>query len=103
MPPDRFSYNNTTAVLAKMHAKERVIAPLLARDLGLRVELAFGLNSDRLGIFSREIERKGSPLNAARAKIAAAFEMRPMPASVSRAKGVLVRIRTSRFWHLTAS
>ena len=77
MPPDRFSYNNTTAVLATMHAKERVIAPLLARDLGLRVELAFGLNSDRLGTFSREIEREGSQLDAARAKIAAAFENAP--------------------------
>ena len=77
MPPDQFSYNNTSAVLATMHGKERVIAPLLERDLGLRVELALGLNTDRFGTFSREIERKGSQLDAARAKIAAAFENAP--------------------------
>ena len=77
MPPDQFSYNNTSAVLATMHGKDRVIAPLLERDLGLRVELALGLNTDRFGTFSREIERKGSQLDAARAKIGAAFENAP--------------------------
>jgi hypothetical protein len=77
VPPDRFSYNNTPAVLATMHGKERVIAPLLERDLALRVELALGLNTDRFGTFSREIERAGSQLDAARAKIAAAFENAP--------------------------
>ena len=77
MPPDQFSYNNTSAVLATMHGKDRVIAPLLERDLGLRVELALGLNTDRFGTFSREIERKGSQLDAARAKIAAVFENAP--------------------------
>lgn len=73
MPPDRFSYDNTPAVLATMHGKGRVIAPLLERGLGLRVELALGLNTDQFGTFSREIERKGSQLDAARAKIAAGF------------------------------
>lgn len=77
MPPDRFSYDNTPAVLATMHGKERVIALLLERDLGLRVELALGLNTDRFGTFSREIERKGSQLDAARAKIAAGFANAP--------------------------
>jgi hypothetical protein len=73
VPPDRFSYDNMPAVLATMHGKERVIAPLLERDLGLFVELALGLNTDRFGTFSREIERKGSQLDAVRAKIAAGF------------------------------
>lgn len=45
--------------------------------MGLRVELALGLNTDRFGTFNREIERKGSQLDAARAKIAAAFENAP--------------------------
>jgi hypothetical protein len=77
VPPDRFSYDNTPAVLATMHGKERVIAPLLERGLGLRVELALGLNTDQFGTFSREIERKGSQLDAARAKIAAGFANAP--------------------------
>ena len=46
------------AVLATMHGKERTIAPILARFLGLRVEVAW----------------TGSLLKAARGKIAAAFD-----------------------------
>jgi len=60
-----------------MHGKERVIAPLLQASLGLNVATATGLNTDQFGTFSREIERKGCPLDAARAKIAAAFECAP--------------------------
>lgn len=70
-------YKNTVAVLATMHGKERVIGPVLAQGLGLRVALAMGLNTDRFGTFSREIERTGSQLDAARAKIAAGFEYAP--------------------------
>lgn len=77
MSRDCFFYNNTPAVLATMHGKERVIAPLLEGNLGLRVELALGLNTDRFGTFSREIERVGSQLDAARTKIEAAFENAP--------------------------
>jgi hypothetical protein len=77
MPRDRFSYDNTPAVLATMHGKERMIAPLLEQSLGLRVELALGLNTDRFGTFSRELERAGSQLDAARAKVAAAFKKAP--------------------------
>ncbi len=65
------------AVLATMHGKERVIAPLLRRALGLHVTLTPGIDTDRFGTFSRDIARTGSPLDAARAKIAAAFEIAP--------------------------
>jgi hypothetical protein len=65
------------AVLATMHGKERAIAPLAARFLGLRVRVAEGLDTDRFGTFSREIERTGTPSDAARAKIAAAFRLDP--------------------------
>lgn len=64
-------------MLATMHGKEDVIAPLLKQGLGLSVELASGLDTDRFGTFSREIERTGSPLEAARAKIKAAFDWSP--------------------------
>ncbi len=70
-------YQHDDAVLATMHGKERVIAPLLRRALGLRVRLAPGIDTDRFGTFSRDIERTGSQLDAARAKIAAAFEISP--------------------------
>lgn len=65
------------ALLATMHGKERVIAPLAARFLGLQVSVPEGLDTDRFGSFSREVPRDGSPLQAARAKISAGFEQDP--------------------------
>jgi hypothetical protein len=65
------------AVLATMHGKERVISPLMQAALGLRVEVPTSLDTDRFGSFSRDIARIGSPLDAARAKIAAAFDLVP--------------------------
>lgn len=72
-----WSFDNTDAILATMHGKERVIAPLLQAALGLRIQVVAGLDTDRFGSFSRDIPRIGSPLDAARAKIAAAFELAP--------------------------
>jgi len=70
-------YCGERAVLATMHGKEQVIAPLALRFLGLHVELAQGLDTDSFGTFSREIDRAGSQIEAARAKIAAAFARSP--------------------------
>lgn len=75
--PGKHTFDNASAVLTSMHAKERVIAPVLRIELGLVVELAEGIDTDRFGAFSREIERKGSQLDAARAKIAAGFDRVP--------------------------
>lgn len=72
-----FSVANKRAVLATMHGKERVIRPLLEAGLGLRIHLPDGFDTDRFGTFSREIKRTGTQLDAARAKIAAAFEHDP--------------------------
>lgn len=69
-----WNYHDIQAVLTTMHAKERVIAPILREGLGLRVELAGAVDTDRFGTFSREVERSGSQLDAAKAKIAAGFE-----------------------------
>jgi len=54
-------YQNSTAVLATMHAKEQAIAPL-PRALGLAVIVPPQLETDQLGTISGEIERPGSPL-----------------------------------------
>ena len=77
MPADDRPYKNTVAVLATMHGKERAIGPVLEQGLGLRVALALGLDTDRFGTFSRDIDRTGTQLDAARAKIAAAFDYAP--------------------------
>ena len=70
-------YWNVSAVLTTMHAKERVIGPILRDELGLIVGLAAGINTDQFGTFSRDVERTGSQLDAARAKIAAGFQQAP--------------------------
>ena len=66
-----------TAVLATMHGKEQVIAPLLERFLGVRVVVPPWLDTDRFGTFSRDVARVGTPLDTARAKIRAGFELLP--------------------------
>ncbi len=70
-------YRGNRAILATMHAKEKVIAPIAERFLGLRLEITKGVDTDTFGTFSRDIERTGSQLDAARAKIEAAFERMP--------------------------
>ena len=61
-------YNGRRAAIATMHGKERVIAPIFSQWFDLRVERAEGVDTDALGTFTGEIERKGSMLEAARAK-----------------------------------
>lgn len=61
-------FNNRVAVLATMHQKERVIAPLFEEELGVKVTVPQNFNTDRFGSFTREIERSGSQIEAARLK-----------------------------------
>lgn len=74
---DRFSLSGQRAVIATMHGKERVIAPILVHSLGLSLEVPTNFDTDRFGTFTGEIERTGSQLDAARAKIQAAFDHIP--------------------------
>jgi hypothetical protein len=59
-------------LLATMHGKEKVIAPVLTKELGVEVVLTTNLDTDELGTFSGEIERKFSPLETAKLKCEAA-------------------------------
>ncbi|HET6431772.1 DUF6671 family protein [Dyella sp.] len=68
------SLRGEIAVLATMHGKERAIAPLLSRFLGVHVVVPEAFDTDRFGTFSRDVARTGTPLETARAKIAAGFE-----------------------------
>jgi len=69
-----FSVAGKNAVLATMHGKDGVIRPLVEIFLGSSVRVPDAFDTDRLGTFSRDVERIGSQLDAARAKIAAPFE-----------------------------
>ena len=66
------------AVLATMHGKERVITPIINSCLHLHVETCVGLDTDKFGTFSRDIQRVGTSLEAARKKAKTAAELSPM-------------------------
>jgi len=72
--------NGTRAVLATMHGKESVIAPILREALGLDVVLAAGLDTDTFGTFTREIDRPGTQVETARMKAQAGLRMDPAAA-----------------------
>lgn len=56
-----------------MHEKERVIAPLLEKHLGVEIVVPARFDSDKFGTFTREIKRAGDQLEAARSKAHAAM------------------------------
>ena len=70
-------FRDRLAILATMHRKEQVIAPVLQEALGLRVEALPGFDTDRFGTFTGEIARAGTQLEAARRKAEAAFRAMP--------------------------
>lgn len=59
------------ALIATMHGKERALAPPL-QAIGFDVHTAGDLDTDRFGTFNGEVERTGTMLDAARAKVQAA-------------------------------
>lgn len=78
MPAARsFDLRGKQAVLATMHAKEAVIAPVLEAGLGIAIGVPESFDTDRFGTFSGEVERVGSQHDAARAKLAAALDVMP--------------------------
>ncbi len=54
--------------IATQHRKEEIIAPLLQKSLGVQCFVPPGLDTDALGTFTGEIERKDDPLATLRAK-----------------------------------
>ena len=61
-------FADRVGVLATMHQKERVIAPLLEQELGIKVVVPDNFDTDGFGTFTREIKRPGDQLKAARLK-----------------------------------
>lgn len=66
-------FGNRVGVLATMHQKERVMAPILEEKLGIKVRVPENFDTDRFGTFTREIKRMGDQLEAARFKAEAAM------------------------------
>ena len=68
-------WKKRTGVLATMHNKERVISPLLSKELGVAVTVPPNFNTDHFGTFTRDINRAGNQLEAARKKAQAAMKL----------------------------
>ncbi|GEN49393.1 DUF6671 family protein [Alkalibacterium pelagium] len=76
-------FKGRRAVLATMHKKEQVIAPVMENELGIHIQVPEGFDSDRYGTFTGEVERTGNQLEAARLKAEAAMELTGCPLAVS--------------------
>ncbi len=58
-------FNNRKLVIATKHEKQIVIAPLLEKELGVRCVVAKNFDTDVLGTFTGEVERKDDPITTA--------------------------------------
>jgi len=65
---------NRNLVIATMHEKEQVIAPILESELGVQCSIFSDLNTDILGTFTGETERISDPISTVRAKCMLVFE-----------------------------
>ncbi|BAY46533.1 hypothetical protein SAMD00079811_41450 [Scytonema sp. HK-05] len=65
---------NRVAVLATMHHKEKVIAPIIEQELGIKVIVPQDFDTDRFGTFTREVKRTGNQIEAARLKAEKALD-----------------------------
>jgi hypothetical protein len=68
-------FKNRRLLIATQHEKEKVIAPLLEKNLGVRCFTNKNFDTDTLGTFSGETERKLDPIATARKKCLMAMEV----------------------------
>ena len=68
-------FKDRLAVLATMHRKEQVIAPLLSEQAGIKVMVPQGLDTDQFGTFTRDIKRRETQLKTALLKAKYALEL----------------------------
>lgn len=68
-------FEGRTLLIATKHEKERVIAPILEKELGVKCFVAENFDTDELGTFTGEIERADNPLETARKKCLAGMQL----------------------------
>lgn len=68
-------FTGRNLVIATKHNKESVIAPLLEEHLGVKCFVPMNFDTDELGTFTGEIERKEGPVETVRKKCLRAMEM----------------------------
>lgn len=75
-------FHNRTAVLITNHKKEKVIFPVL-RKASMNLKLLDNINTDSFGTFTRDVDRAGSQLEAARYKAFKAIETTREPLAIA--------------------
>lgn len=70
-------------LIATKHEKEKVIAPILEKELGVQCFVVPSLDTDLLGTFTGEIERQNDPLTTARRKCLLGIELANCDLAVS--------------------
>lgn len=68
-------FADRTVVIATMHRKEQAIAPLIEPALAVKTQVPANFDTDRLGTFTREIQRPADQLTTARLKAQAALTL----------------------------
>jgi len=68
-------FKGRNLLIATKHEKEKVIAPILEKELGVKCFLVSELDTDELGTFTGEVERKDDPITTARKKCLMAMEL----------------------------
>ena len=68
-------FEGRNLVIATKHEKEKVIAPIIENKLGVKCFVVPNLDTDQLGTFTGEIERKHDPIATARNKCFMAMEL----------------------------
>lgn len=68
-------FKNRDCVLATMHRKEQVIAPLLEEQLNIKIVVPENFNTDKFGTFTRDIKRLGNQIETARFKAKQSLKM----------------------------
>lgn len=68
-------FSGRRLLIATKHAKEKVIAPILEKALGVKCVVAENCDTDLLGTFTGETERTDDPITTARKKCLMAMEL----------------------------
>jgi hypothetical protein len=68
-------FKKRNLLIATKHEKEKVIAPILEKELGVKCFIAPDFDSDKLGTFTGEVERKDNAITTARNKCLLAMEL----------------------------
>jgi hypothetical protein len=71
----RIEFADRPAIIATMHRKELVIAPILQTSLGVKATVPQDFNSDLFGTFTRDVERPANQVETAKLKAEKAVEI----------------------------